>query len=384
MSNDLRLSEAARALPEVEVNLIPDAVTAVLHREPGEREKQRERSLWHRVRAHPNVLVSLWSQDTGQSRRVRLTVQSSALTWNPAWVRWTFAVRRVPDIHGGPGPEAQDLLSDGDAAVTLLLLPGEQRSANLEFLVQLDGHTFSGDYPFDIVATDVERGETTLAPGLLRLRQPGADWLGHLPAVYADPPPELRDADFYPQQNPFERTTQAYRYEYRLFETLSFFERFLRGFEDAAQPMQDMLANLDKYFDADTSPADCLPWLATWVALVMDENWPELKRRRLIKEAVSLYRWRGTRRGLSRYLEIYTGVKPLINDQPFIGMRLGPNTLLGRDTKLGDVGYHTFVVTLATTQGKTIIEQIARDIIEAEKPAHAAYELRIVQRTEGE
>ena len=56
MSNDLRLSEAARALPEVEVNLIPDAVTAVLHREPGEREKQRERSLWHRVRAHPNVL----------------------------------------------------------------------------------------------------------------------------------------------------------------------------------------------------------------------------------------------------------------------------------------------------------------------------------------
>ena len=125
------------------------------------------------------MLVSLWSQDTGHSRRVRLTVRSSALTWNSSWSRWTYAVRRVPDIHGGPAPEAQDLLTDDDSTLTLLLLPGEQRAANLEFLVKLDGNTFSGDYPFDIVATDVESGAVTVTPGLLRLRQPNADWQRH-------------------------------------------------------------------------------------------------------------------------------------------------------------------------------------------------------------
>jgi phage tail-like protein len=376
--------KAPAAISGIEINLVPSTVTALLRREPTEQEQTRLRPLWHSVRQHPGALVSLWSSDTARSRRVRLSVRSAAPAWNPKWVRWTYAVRRVPDIQGGPAPEAQDLLSDDETEVTLLLLPGEQRAANLEFLVALDGYTYSGDYPFDVVATDVESGEVCETPGLLRLRQQNAEWMRYLPALYADPPPELRAEGFAPRESAYERAMQALRYEYRLFETLSFFERFLRGFEDAAEPMQEMLANLDHYFDPDTTPSDCLPWLSTWVALVMDENWPELKRRCLIKEAVELYRWRGTRRGLSRYLEIYTGVKPQINDQPFMGMRLGPNTLLGRDTKLGDVGYHTFVVTLVTPPGKTINEQIARDIIEAEKPAHAAYELRIVQRMEGE
>lgn len=368
----------------LDVNLIPDPITVLMRREPTEREQTRLRPLWHRVRPHPNVLVSLWSHDTEHSRRVRLSVRSAAPTWHANWVHWTYAVRRVPDIHGGPAPEAQDQLSDDETEVTLLLLPGEQRAATLEFLVRLDGETYSGDYPYEVVVTDLENDEIHVRMGKLCLRQEGADWMRYLPAIYADPPPEMRGNDYPESLDAYERKQRELRYEYALFETRSLFERFLRGIEDAAEPMQQMLANLERYFDPDTTPTDCLPWLSTWVALVMDENWPELKRRRLIKEAVELYRWRGTRRGLARYLEIYTGIAPQINDQPFMGMRLGPNALLGRDTKLGDVGYHTFVVTLVTPPGKTVNEQIARDIIEAEKPAHAAYELRIVQHMEGE
>ena len=133
-----------------------------------------------------------------------------------------------------------------------------------------------------------------------------------------------------------------------------------------------------------TLPLPILPWLSTWVSLALDENWPQLKRRRLIKEAVELYRWRGTRWGLTRYLELYTGITPEINDQPFIGMRLGREALLGRHTVLGDVPPHTFVLTLAMTGPGQVNEQKVHEIIQANKPAHAAYELRIVERGPGE
>jgi hypothetical protein len=107
-----------------------------------------------------------------------------------------------------------------------------------------------------------------------------------------------------------------------------------------------------------------------------------MQRRRLIKEAVELWRWRGTKRGLSRYIEIYTGVKPDIHDVPVRGMRLGPNTKMGHaDTKLGDVPAHTFVVSIAVPDPTKINEQIVHDIIAWEKPAHTAYSLRILGRT---
>jgi hypothetical protein len=117
--------------------------------------------------------------------------------------------------------------------------------------------------------------------------------------------------------------------------------------------------------------------------MVLDENWPVLKRRRLIAQAVELYRWRGTKRGLSDYLEIYTGARPTIHDQPYPGMRLGESARLGPGNKLGGVLPHTFVVTLAVPDLTAINEQIVRQIIESEKPAHTAYRLQIVERAPG-
>ncbi len=148
------------------------------------------------------------------------------------------------------------------------------------------------------------------------------------------------------------------------------------------EPTNALLALMPEYFDADAAPPDFLPWLGTWVSLALDANWPELKRRRLIKEAVELYRWRGTRWGLSRYLEIYTDNTPEINDRPFEGMRLGASTLLGRDTLLGDVPHHTFVITIGVADPRAVNEQTVRDIIETQKPAHTAYALRIVERAD--
>ena len=353
--------EGREELEDVSINVIPDEIELPLQQKRTGKYPA-SRSPWHLVQPSNGSLVSLWSR-ADHLRVIRLTVESEATGWNTHWAHWSYAVRRTPADLGGDALAAQDELAPDESALTLLILPGEQRQATLEFEAELDGHAYPGDFAFDIVMSDVETGATTKYPCVLRLRHPKSALLAQLPAIYAESPSPL-----------------AYNKPY---EDRPFFERYLRGFEDAMEPMQTLLGSLAMCFDADETPAELLPWLSTWVSLALDENWSQLKRRRLIKEAVELYRWRGTRWGLSRYLELYTGILPEINDQPFSGMRLGRESLLGRNTILGDVPPHTFVLTLAVNGPNRLNEQIVHDIIRANIPAHTAYELRIVERQPG-
>lgn len=350
------------ALDGIALNVIPDEVELPLAAPPAVPEGGA-RPPWHLVTPGIGSLVSLRSQEEAL-RVVRLSVESDATGWNPRWPRWSYARRRTPKDFGGDALAAQDEAADDESALILLVLPGERRQAALEFTATLDGFAYPGDFPFDVVMTDIETGAVSRYPCLLRLRHPRSDLLRRLPAIYAEeaPPPAFRAP----------------------YEDRPFFERYLRGFDDMAEPMRAMLSNLAQRFDPDEASADLLPWLSTWVSLALDENWPQLKRRRLIKEAVELYRWRGTRRGLARYLELYTGLTPEINDKPFTGMRLGRDALLGRATTLGDVPPHTFVLTLTVSKPGQVNAQTVHEIIQANKPAHTAYELRIVERGAGD
>lgn len=88
-----------------------------------------------------------------------------------------------------------------------------------------------------------------------------------------------------------------------------FLADFLQPFEEAFDEYNALLSALDRYVAPELTPTDeFLPWLAGWVALLLDEEWDEDQRRRLIGEAVELYRWRGTQQGLKRYLQLYTGL----------------------------------------------------------------------------
>jgi phage tail-like protein len=358
-------SATATPLAGITLRVVPDTVEVALQPQPYGPYARHLASPFHRVEPRPSALVTLTSEDR-RTRVVRLWARGRGPGWNPAWVRWIHAVRQAPpELLGGDALAAKDVLSADETTLTLLVLPGEKREATLEFTCVLDGRTAAGDYPFDVVATDIDGGETAAA-GLLALRHPPATLLDRLPSLYR----EALRAEAGPGLG---------------YQEPPFFERFLRGFEDAHLPIQQILDNLHELLSPDGAPADFLPWLATWVSLILDENWPELRRRRLIKEAVELFRWRGTRKGLKRYLYLYAGVTPEIADQPFTGMRLGPEARLGGPgTWLGHVPPHTFVVTLAVTDPGAINAQIVRDIIESEKPAHTAYELRLVRRATGE
>ncbi len=158
--------------------------------------------------------------------------------------------------------------------------------------------------------------------------------------------------------------------------------RFLMLFESFWNPIEQQIDLIPNYFDPHTAPTELLPWLATWVDLSLNDQWPEDKRRHLIRQAVSLYRKRGTKYGLREYLEIYTGRAPEIVELRGVDFKLGLGARLGPSNALGHANEaHTFIVNLklppladrAETERRRMIEAI----IESEKPAHTKYRLNI-------
>jgi phage tail-like protein len=155
--------------------------------------------------------------------------------------------------------------------------------------------------------------------------------------------------------------------------------QFLLIFESIMNPLANSVGNLELYFDPRTAPESLLPWLASWLGLALDESWPLERRRELVRSAADLHRWRGTRRGLSEYIEIYAGAVPEISEY-IEGMRLDEGTRLGSDTRLGSSGTgHHFTVTLNVDDDSSVDAEKIRAIVESQKPAHTAYTLRLVR-----
>jgi phage tail-like protein len=167
--------------------------------------------------------------------------------------------------------------------------------------------------------------------------------------------------------------------------------RFIMLFESFWAPIEQQIEAGALYYDAGFTPSELLPWLATWVDLSLDERWPEEKRRELLRRAVSLYRKRGTRAGLQEYLEIYTGAQVKISESGADNFTLGPQARLGPGIALGTLNQpHTFTVTAflpagelagASPEARARFEaerqRMIEAIIEAEKPAHTSYVLKL-------
>ncbi len=157
--------------------------------------------------------------------------------------------------------------------------------------------------------------------------------------------------------------------------------RFLSIFESILTPIERTIDQGHFYLDPMMAPEALLPWLASWVNLVLDDQWSIERRRQLIGAAVKLYRMRGTRKGLSEYLEIYTGAHPEIVENHG-GIVLGPATQLGFNTVLGEGMDHCFTVIIELDPSSGVNVQKVREIIEAEKPTHVAYHLEILKKAD--
>lgn len=206
-----------------------------------------------------------------------------------------------------------------------------------------------GEYRFTVELAPSDGGETIGLPGRLLALAPGAArlqsrLLQYLPAVFR--------GDL-------------------------FLARFLLIFQSILDPVEETIDNTHHYLDPGTAPTEFLPWLASWVGVSLDPGLDEAHQRELIRQAVELYRWKGTRRGLREELRIRTGGRALIVEN-FDGMRLGQDASLGLNTNLG-VQCDQFVsVTLATNGRRTTSQHEADALVQELKPAHVGHVVRTV------
>ena len=153
-------------------------------------------------------------------------------------------------------------------------------------------------------------------------------------------------------------------------------DALLQVMEVLHAPDEEILDNLDRYFDPYSAPDAFVPFLAYWVDLARflptgtergfgstAPVWPPgLGRlRELIAASADLSRWRGTARGLVTFLEIATGTPGFtVEEQP-----------------LGDNGLpRPFHIVIDAPAATTTHTALLRKIIEQEKPAYVSYELR--------
>jgi phage tail-like protein len=147
-----------------------------------------------------------------------------------------------------------------------------------------------------------------------------------------------------------------------IFHDGDFLGRFLMIFQSIWEPLEYRQDHMDLYFDARTCPPQFLMWLADWLGISVGQVMEEGRLRSLLGEAVELYRWRGTRYGLTRLIEVCTGLTPVIAEAPSNPAVLHIRVTIPSDTRLD----------------REAIERLIRE----HKPAHTAYRLEVFSESD--
>jgi phage tail-like protein len=142
-----------------------------------------------------------------------------------------------------------------------------------------------------------------------------------------------------------------------IYQGNDFLGRFLLIIEGLWEPLEQRTNHLPMYFDPHTCPAPMLPWLAGWLDIGIDRLWPEARQRAILAEAMDLLRWRGTRFGLARMIELATGISPEIIDEP---------------------GQHWVMrVRMTIPEPHEVDRLFLETLIQSHKPAHVGYILEL-------
>jgi len=197
-----------------------------------------------------------------------------------------------------------------------------------------------------------------------------------------------------------------------------FTARFLSIFDTLRARTSGKITDIARYFDPKATPAnppnvpgnDFLSWLAAWLGLSLQNNWPVKKRRELVRQAHRLFDLRGTPAGLKLMIQLYTGSEPrilelfklrrwLVVDSARLGdqsavlgkdvmkrLQVGDNSTVG-SFQLIDYGNpsldffnsyaYQFIVIVHRWPGAGESDQAAlQQIIDLAKPAHTQAQLR--------
>lgn len=160
------------------------------------------------------------------------------------------------------------------------------------------------------------------------------------------------------------------------------FEKVLLGRDDEVdfppKGLEEIIDGLATLFEPMETPEAFLSWLAGWTALSLRADLEVSKQREFIANIVQLYRWRGTKQNLQNLLSIFTVGIPKVTEVSKAEFQINVHSKIGEDTYIGGGAPHFFRVTIALPRATTGVQErqmeIARALIELEKPAHTVYE----------
>jgi phage tail-like protein len=155
----------------------------------------------------------------------------------------------------------------------------------------------------------------------------------------------------------------------------------LEVMEALPAPDEAVLDQLDAFFDPYRTPDAFVPFLASWVdlewlLLEVPEGFTSLasplpsgmgRLRELVAAAAFLAQWRGTAKGLIRFLETATGVQGFAIEEQVLG---------------SDGQIKPFHIRVRAPQETAPYRVMIERIIESEKPAYVTYELQIMGNPE--
>lgn len=149
-------------------------------------------------------------------------------------------------------------------------------------------------------------------------------------------------------------------------------QRMLDAFDQVLAPILCTLDNLDSYVDPALAPEDFVGWLASWVGLVLDESWPLERQRALVGRSHDLFRWRGTARGLSEQVALYTGIEPELSESGGSWWSATPGGAVPGQPE------STVTVTLHAPDSSAIDIRRVEAIVAMAKPAHLEHRVEVV------
>ncbi len=157
-----------------------------------------------------------------------------------------------------------------------------------------------------------------------------------------------------------------------LFHDDDFTQRFTSALDEVLAPIFVTLDAIEAYVDPWLAPDDFLTWLSEWVGMPIEEDLPEERKRALVANAVTLHTWAGTARGIADLLEIYTGIRPEIEDSGGASFSSTP----GGDVPGSDAA--TLTVRLRVPSGVTVEADRVDRLLRQTLPAHIVTTVELV------
>jgi phage tail-like protein len=146
--------------------------------------------------------------------------------------------------------------------------------------------------------------------------------------------------------------------------------RLTEAFDEVLAPIFATLDCLPAYFSPALTPPDFLAWLASWVALELDETWSLPRRRQAVASGVDLLRRRGTAVGLADELRLATGadIEVLENGGTAWSLDAGSPMVGSPEPAL---------LVRVVASGEVDLDRVEQ-IIRAAKPAHVPHKVELV------